>query len=320
MIATQQILREHTLVASDPAEEAYLREGFSALLPLQSDMEARLRGVLKDTLAHPGSLVRARLAFGILREHGVERMRSRELAIAIEYFHTASLLFDDLPCMDHAIERRGHACPHVIYGEAAAMLGALGFVNQGYALLWGVLNQLPSARRQMATQLVSECLGIQGILDGQSRDLHFADGRNGESEVIRVALGKTATLIRMTLLLPAVVAGAGEEERELLEDISLAWGLAYQVLDDFKDCLTAYRDTGKTGLRDEILGRPNLPHVAGHDRARAVLTECLDKGALTLDALARNGATWYGLQQVQSFLESEACALASRLDVPAVVS
>jgi geranylgeranyl diphosphate synthase type II len=39
-------------------------------------------------------------------------------ALALEYFHTASLIFDDLPCMDNALERPGAPCVHVAFGES----------------------------------------------------------------------------------------------------------------------------------------------------------------------------------------------------------
>ena len=51
--------------------------------------------------------------------------RAKDLAIALEYFHTASLVFDDLPCMDNALERRGVPCVHFAFGEAGAILTAL---------------------------------------------------------------------------------------------------------------------------------------------------------------------------------------------------
>ncbi|NJM12209.1 MAG: hypothetical protein HC889_10265 [Synechococcaceae cyanobacterium SM1_2_3] len=77
----------------------------------------------------------------------------------MEYFHTASLIFDDLPSMDDAEERRGHPCPHKVHGESAAILGALALINRGYALLWKVLSRLPRQRRHRAAELVESCLG-----------------------------------------------------------------------------------------------------------------------------------------------------------------
>ena len=116
-----------------PAEFKFIVDGYRDLLPTTSATQSHLRGVVQDTLDHPGSLLRAQLAFSLMRAHDVDAAVARSIAVAIEYFHTASLIFDDLPCMDDATERRGHSCPHREFGEDAAILGALAFVNRGYS-------------------------------------------------------------------------------------------------------------------------------------------------------------------------------------------
>lgn len=292
-----------------PAAFQFVAEGFGELLPLASSLEPHLRGVVADGLRHPGSLFRAQLVFAAARRHGLAEETARELAVAIEYFHTASLLFDDLPAMDDAAERRGFPCAHVRHGEAAAMLGALALINQGYALLWRVLGRLPRGRGARAARLVNECLGLYGILDGQARDLHFASSPRGEAEVLAVARGKTVTLIRLTLVLPALAGGASRAELAELEKLAVAWGHAYQVADDFKDLLMDGAETGKSVRRDFQLGRPNLPTAIGKVAAYARLEEWLRQGAA---AVARLGGQ-PELARLQQVLEDEAAAVAERL-------
>ena len=76
-------------------------------------------------VARPGSLVRAVTAYLVGIEMGVAEEAARAVACGIEYLHTASLVFDDLPAMDDARTRRGAPCPHVVHGEAVAMLEQL---------------------------------------------------------------------------------------------------------------------------------------------------------------------------------------------------
>ena len=59
----------------------------------------------------------------------------------------------------------------------------------------------------------------------------------------RVARGKTVSLIRLTLVLPAMLGGASAREIQLLERIALYWGLGYQMVDDLKDVL---RERGRS--------------------------------------------------------------------------
>lgn len=296
----------------DPFEERQLSAAFEGGLAVDQTLEPHLRSVLEDALGHPGSLVRARLSYAIARRQGVEMEPARSLAIAIEYFHTASLIFDDLPSMDDGDERRGRPCPHKQWGEAAATLGALGLINRAYALLWRVLGPLDAAVGQRAAELVERCLGASGILDGQARDLYFAPG-SGENEVLAVAEGKTVTLIRLTLLLPAVVAGVGEVERAQLADLARAWGLSYQIVDDFKDGLMSRAETGKTTRRDSRLGRPNLPAVIGSPEALGRLEGLLGEARSTLRDLCAKDQRWALLEAVQQLLDDEHRRVVERL-------
>ena len=296
-------------------DEAFLHEGFRGLLPLDSGVESHLRGVIEDVLSHPGSLVRARLAYSVASGHGVAPERARELAIAIEYFHSASLVFDDMPSMDDAARRRGRPCPHLRYGEAAATLGALALINRGYALLWRVIGDLPGLGRHQASELVASCLGERGILNGQSQDLHFDPAAGAGEQVLEVAVGKTVSLIRLTLLLPAIVAGCGTQEQRRLERLATVWGLAYQILDDFKDCLMSGAETGKSTRRDATLGRPNLPDALGPAQAMTRVSELIDEGRGLVDLL--DGERFPCLEDVQSLLESERRRVRQRLPVAA---
>ncbi|HRC86776.1 MAG TPA: polyprenyl synthetase family protein, partial [Thermoanaerobaculia bacterium] len=278
------------------ADQRYLEEGFRDLLPLSTGLEHHLRAVLADVLGHPGSLARAQLSFTILAELGAPRERARALAVALEYFHTASLLFDDLPAMDDARERRGRPCPHVLYGEAAAVLGALALITEGYHLLWSLLAGLPAARQRRAGHLVAQSLGLAGLVEGQARDLHFAalagtspfpaDKAAAKAAVQRVAEGKTVPLVRLALVLPALLGKASRRELDRLERLASAWGLAYQGLDDCKDLLLPAEEAGKSTARDAALGRPNLVTAAGWSGALAELDRQLKRGRRLVTALA----------------------------------
>jgi geranylgeranyl diphosphate synthase type II len=296
------------------AEVARVRVAFSAMLPMDGRLETHLRGVLTEVLAHPGNLVRAQLAYGMARRTGMPVTRALALAIATEYFHTASLIFDDLPSMDDARARRGHPCPHVTHGEAAATLGALALITRGYALLWEAIETPSPERRAEASVLVSECLGVNGILDGQARDVHFRSGTAEPDAMLAVAAAKAVPLIRLALVLPAVIAGAGASVVARLERLASAWGLAYQILDDFKDCLMSDMEAGKSTGRDGRLGRPNLPTRAGQWAAHRQVDRLLAESrglAETLEAGISDG--WTPLGELQAHLEEAHRAVGIRL-------
>lgn len=293
-------------------EALRVRRAFAALMPLGGDLDPRLRAVVADVLGHPGSLARAQLAYGLGTRRGLQDGRALKLAVAVEYFHSASLLFDDMPSMDDATERRGRPCPHVVHGEAAAILGALALITRAYALLWEAIGDGPAARRAAASALVGECLGIAGILDGQARDVHFRrEGASAEA-VAEVAVAKTAPLVRLAMVLPALVAGEDPEVLGRLERLAAAWGLAYQILDDFKDDLMGSEEAGKTTGRDAGLGRPNLPELAGPQRALDRLRALLAEARGIVDSVAME--EWTPLASLQEFLEAEAAEVERRLE------
>lgn len=264
--------------------EADLKIEFMAGLKLGPETEPHLRAALKQTLARPGSLIRARLVYEMARACRLTVGTSRRLAVGIEYFHTASLLFDDLPCMDDAQERRGQPCVHRVHGDAVAMLAGLALVSRAYGLIWSELAILAPERQTAAGAYLEKCLGVDGLLNGQSYDLHFGDALHGPSPQ-KIAAGKTVSLIRLALVLPALAGGAGGTEVRLLEHLADFWGLSYQILDDLKDVLLPPEQTGKTAGRDAPLHRPNLALAIGIVRSLERLEKLLDLGDRVLHKL-----------------------------------
>ena len=76
-------------------------------------------------------------------------------------------------------------------------------------------------------------------------------------------MGKTVSLIRLALVLPAIVGHARPHEIHLLDRLAIFWGLSYQTLDDLKDVLHGDDVHGKTAARDAFLDRPNLALTIG---------------------------------------------------------
>lgn len=64
-------------------------------------------------------------------------------AVAVEYLHGSALIFDDLPAMDDASERRGRACLHLRYGEGIAIVVALALMNASYGIVARILCGIP---------------------------------------------------------------------------------------------------------------------------------------------------------------------------------
>ncbi|MDE3188017.1 MAG: polyprenyl synthetase family protein [Acidobacteriota bacterium] len=303
----------------DEPNTALLAEDFCDSLPLPAHLDPHFEAALRHVLQNPGSLVRPRMVMQVATAYGLDASRANSLAIALEYFHTASLIFDDLPCMDNASRRRGAPCVHLAFGETGAILSALALINRAYALTWQALSGGARESQFQVMAYLEQRLGIEGLLNGQSLDLHYATLPHNRETTERIAHGKTVSLIRLTLVLPAVLAGASAREVQLLERIAVCWGLGYQIVDDLKDVLQCVAETGKSVARDILLGRPNIAAAIGVPGAVERLNRLIRAGDLTLRRLlvARPSLSFLG--KLRSDLQDElirvtenACEMSTR--------
>lgn len=289
----------------EPAETSFLAGAFKASLPLPQALEPNFEDSLRYVLDNPGSLVRSKLVYQMATAYGMQPDPARELATAIEYFHTASLLFDDLPCMDDAKQRRGLLCTHLVFGEESAILAALALINRAYALTWRAVASCPRNWQDTALAFLECCLGVGGLLNGQSFDLHYSALPHTLETTEHIARGKTVSLIRLTLALPAMLGGASQSELRQIDRIALFWGLGYQIVDDLKDVLQSSEQSGKTPARDALLARPNIAVAIGVQSAVLRLTRLIDLGDKALARLLTARPELDFLERLRGDLQQE---------------
>jgi geranylgeranyl pyrophosphate synthase len=278
---------------------------FGTCLTLPEMLDPHLEEALRHILDNPGSMVRPRMVYQGCIAYEMNEECAEDMAIALECFHTASLVFDDLPCMDDATERRGVPCVHIAYGEAGAILTALALINRAYALIWKAASGSPQANQKQALAYVEQRLGVAGLLNGQSMDLHYSNLPHSHETTEWIARGKTVSLIQLTLVLPAILSGASARETQLLERLSLYWGLGYQMVDDLKDVLDSAVESGKTVARDLLLDRPNVATVLGVPQTVARLTRFIQLGDKTLGVLLKSKPTMSFLENLRTSLQEE---------------
>jgi geranylgeranyl diphosphate synthase, type II len=166
-----------------------------------------------------------------------------EAALGVEYFHTASLIADDLPCMDDDDMRRGEQSLHKAFDEATALLASYALIAAGYRSIYSGVRKLQSSSLikkggeemcMMALENATANTGIFGVTGGQYLDLSFEKGMTigAFKEVVR---GKTGTLYEIAFVF-GWLFGLGEVEK--LEGVKKAaghFGAAFQIADDFDD-------------------------------------------------------------------------------------
>ena len=264
----------------------------SANSPGESTTEPILGAALAQAATNPGRMVRAGLVMAAAQSHELQASTAEPLACALEYGHQASLILDDLPCMDDAVLRRGLPCLHHTHGESTAILAALSLINRAYALVQRAFLRESADVREQACELVDTALGAAGILCGQAWDLRFSRGLRAPREVGRIAWRKTGSLLGLAIALPLLPSGAWPRERRSLHALSIYWALAYQAMDDLLDVSSPPGGGGKTTGRDATLSRPNLTIALGAPLTRRRIARLLGLAEREVRRMRERDAKW----------------------------
>lgn len=287
----------------DMGMEGLCEEKYRMSFPEAFGDESHVAEALRYCLRHPGGMIRSKLCYQACMIHGIDQEAALNLATGIEYLHTASLIFDDLPCMDDAAMRRGFPTVHSLYSEDSSLLAALAMINRGYTMLWQGMQGFGLQERMEATKYMDQCLGIHGILGGQSLDLHMKKNASAR-EVMHVANLKTVSLLKLSLVLPSILKGAGEVRD--LERLSLYVGLAYQVMDDLKDVISTVQGAGKTVRQDQARGRPNIAISEGLASSEKRLAWYLNRSELIIKKLVGQDKGYVFLASLRKHFDKSA--------------
>ena len=166
----------------------------------------------------------------------------RRLAIAVECFHKASLVHDDIEDNDDL--RYGRPTLHKQYGIPVALNAGDLLVGEGYRWIASVETRATELLRIASHNHRTLCVGQGEELYGRSANQCFST-----EQVIEIARRKTAPAFGVSLLLGAVAAGADEELLETLHTFSESLGIAYQIRDDLEE----YKSGEATDLRASII-------------------------------------------------------------------
>ncbi|CTQ49462.1 polyprenyl synthetase family protein [Jannaschia donghaensis] len=230
-----------------------------------TDPAPPVHAAMRHALLAPGKRLRPRLLLAVA-DTGTGAL---DAACAVEMVHAASLMLDDLPCMDDAALRRGRATTHLKFGEATAILAAVALITRAFE----VFSELPvptETRVSMAATLAC-AIGRDGMAAGQALDLGAA--ASGPVEIEAVNGLKTATLFAAAARMGALLGGL-EETRAREVDL-FAWhlGCAFQLADDALDHASSACVTGKDIGAD--VGKRTLDRAIGRSEAWAVRVQHL---------------------------------------------
>lgn len=269
----------------------------------ENGIPPRLREAMNYSLLAGGKRLRPVLCISGAELFGGAPETAMPLALAFEMAHTASLIHDDLPCMDDDSLRRGKPTNHVVYGETLALLaGDALFLYALQTALGGLLENGTEPKRALkAAHMFAEALGPSGICGGQVLDTDSGSRSERSDFVEEIASMKTMVLIRAALVCGAIVAGASGAGLERLTEYGRCVGIAFQVADDILDVAGSQEEMGKTLGKDAAQGKRTFVSSYGLSRARAVLHDLTRRAAAQLDCF---GARADFLRALALYLEN----------------
>jgi geranylgeranyl pyrophosphate synthase len=222
-------------------------------------------------------------------------------ALATEWLHTASLIQDDLPCMDDDDVRRRDVSTHRRHGEAIALLASDTLIALAFQDL-AALSAHPAVGAYRTVRLLeasARTIGGEGLVGGQVRDLLTRRlDRVTLQEVLDVHRRKTAPLFRLTATLACVLADVEEPLATRLEEMLSSVGLAFQVVDDVLDATPGNDSFGRPAGSDRRNNLPTFATLMDSRRGRRYARKLMEPHAGVLDGRP----DLFGLERLSTYV------------------
>ncbi len=181
---------------------------------------------------------------------------AREVAVAVELVHNATLLHDDV--IDLGEVRRGAPAARLLYGNAASIFA-------GDFLLVEAIRRVQ--RAAVPGELERMLAVIDTMIEAEALQLlHKGDLATDVATYLHVVEGKTAALFRWALGAGARTAGLGERAQAAIDRYGRHLGVAFQLIDDVLDFAGDAATLGKEPLADLREGKLTYPLLLGLPR------------------------------------------------------
>jgi geranylgeranyl diphosphate synthase, type II len=230
MLKKYHTLNKHLSYVEKAIEKAILQMGNKSIL----------RDACEFSLKSGGKRFRPILVLLISEAIG-KGFETIDAALSAEFFHTASLIADDLPCMDNETYRREKKALHIAFSESTAILTSYTLIAAGYERIYknsNILSKCTSVAYgneicMQALKTVSACAGINGATNGQFLDLNSPNA--DLDTLIKIIEQKTVTLFEISCLLGWMFGGGELTKIAQVKECSYNLGMAFQIADDIND-------------------------------------------------------------------------------------
>ena len=235
--------------------------------PDHPDMDVYLYGPLADYAANVGKRHRPAVCLLGCAAVGGDVRRAFSAATAVEHFHTAALIHDDIA--DDGELRHGKPCLHLTQGVGLA-------INDGDLALsqvTGTVLRDPDLDNDVKVRVLGELVDMTTrTIEGQALDIGWARDNRwdiGVEDYLTMARHKTAYYsVAVPLACGSIIGGGTDEQVEALRSFGMATGLAFQLQDDLLNLVGDKESTQKDFRNDITEGKRTLVVVYALQDAR----------------------------------------------------
>jgi geranylgeranyl pyrophosphate synthase len=262
--------------------KALVDAALDARLPRSEMPPQRIHEAMRYAALSEGKRLRPVLVLAVSDLAGTPPEHVLDAACAVEFVHAASLVLDDLPSMDNAVLRRECPCTHIKYGEATAILAAMGLIALAFDLV--AQNAETCGRGGAASPAVrhlAHAVGSGGLVAGQHADLDSTDRTASLDELEYTHQQKAGALFLASVQVPAYLVGLHPDEIHVLESYAGFMGLAFQITDDVLDSHCEHEDLGKNTFASHL----------GVDGARSKVADLIASATSALELFGNRAET-----------------------------
>lgn len=240
-------------------------------IPKTNDMTDSITDAANYSLQGDGKRLRPIVTWFMgVNAYGFNSSVLEPLLKSLEYMHTASLIFDDLPSQDNASLRRGRSTLHEVYNISIAELTGL-FLTQKAIWEQTTLEQFDTKAVLKLIQYSAQVTA--DMCKGQAMDLDSKGKHLTLEQLNTMCLYKTGLGFEASILMPAILANANEREMEALKKFARHAGIAFQIKDDLLDVEGETAMLGKTAGKDLENNSSTFVSILGVDDAKKEMWE-----------------------------------------------
>ena len=249
------------------AQTERINTALNRLVPAESCDPPVIHKAMRYSLFAGGKRIRPLLCLAAGEAVNPASRGIEDAACALELIHTYSLIHDDLPALDNDDLRRGRPTNHKVFGEAMAILAGDSLLTLAFQVL-AQLEHCPADRTvRLVAELATASGTVGGMIAGQVHDLE-GEHLDPTAELLEtIHRAKTGALLRASVRMGAIYAGATDTQLAALSGYGEHIGLAFQIVDDLLDIEQSSEQLGKTAGKDAAQHKITFPVVYGLDRS-----------------------------------------------------